>query len=82
MACVLSFYTKHIGIYPNPSQDFIYLEGDNLNVEEVFIYDMEGRMIKSNVSYEGNIPQVEVSTLPSGKYILSTGDNTTLFIKE
>ena len=54
-------------LFPNPSSDKIYLNGNQLNEVKTYqIYSMEGRKI-----YEANFTQaIDVSMLNAGKYIL------------
>ena len=54
-------------LFPNPSSDKIYLNGNQLNEVKTYqIYSMEGRKI-----YDGNFTEaIDVSMLNAGKYIL------------
>lgn len=52
-------------IYPNPTSDFIFIE--NIDPQQVTIYSMEGKMIKS----VGNTNVVDVRDLGKGMYLIN-----------
>lgn len=52
-------------IYPNPAQDFIYINGDNHGVN---IYDMNGVLVKSEKSL--NSERIDISMLSPGSYLV------------
>ncbi len=55
-------------VYPNPANDFVYLENDNFIDKTVFIYDLLGKLILSQeISNDGII---NVNDLKSGVYVL------------
>jgi hypothetical protein len=69
-------------IYPNPAEDFIYLQitglpSNSSGTFEVGIYDLTGRIIRSHeiwvygAEYSGSI---DLSELPQGFYILKVGN--------
>jgi ELWxxDGT repeat protein len=55
-------------LYPNPSSDFITVEDKNNSIEEIDIYALTGRKIKTITSNFQSIPVQELST---GTYIIS-----------
>lgn len=61
-------------IYPNPSQGtYVYIESrDNIKSPVVTLFDIYGRVIKSEALKEdlSSRLQIDVSLLPTGKYIL------------
>ena len=54
-----------ICIYPNPTSDFIFIE--NIDPQQVVIYSLEGKMIKS----AGNTNIVDVRDLEKGMYLIN-----------
>jgi alkaline phosphatase D len=70
---------KVIGVYPNPSADFIKIQGINITGDSLNITDLSGKR------YEGaretstwpnglEIITLDIRTLPSGTYVLANGD--------
>ncbi len=53
-------------IYPNPSQDFIKIKGDQDYFDQVVIYDIAGKLVLT--AYESSL--VDVSSLQQGAYII------------
>ncbi|TDE13719.1 T9SS type A sorting domain-containing protein [Dyadobacter psychrotolerans] len=74
--------SNEVVIYPNPSQGaYIYIESrDNINDAIVTMYDTFGRVIKMTPPrYLDSRLEIDVSLLPSGKYIMRvTGRDTSL----
>jgi len=61
-------------VYPNPSDDFIYVECEN----GYQIYNATGQLVKQN---NQSTKQVNISDLPTGMYIIKTGSKVGRFIK-
>jgi Leucine-rich repeat (LRR) protein len=61
---------KDLNIYPNPTKDFLNILSKNYKIEEVYIYDLSGKLMISN-----NKTQINVRNLPSGAYIISIKTN-------
>lgn len=66
-------------IFPNPVQDELRLEDIELEDNTVAIYDITGRQV---LSTKMNANTVNVSTLPSGVYILKSGNRSGRFLKK
>ncbi len=63
---------NHLGnfnLFPNPAQDYINvsLKSGNETIKNVSIYDLNGRLIKSDKASDNKIA---VSELQSGTYII------------
>jgi hypothetical protein len=71
---------NNIKIYPNPSNDFINIEGLNKNENTVIkLYDLQGKLIlSSEVKEKGSI---DISELNNGVYVILIGDMTHKIIK-
>jgi hypothetical protein len=61
------FLKTAITIYPNPVSNVLYIKNAGITIENVKIYDLNGRLIKEE-KLDDN--QIDVSQLPQGIYIL------------
>jgi hypothetical protein len=78
------FENNSLLVFPNPSADFIYLNGiDKDTISQVSIVDMLGKEVFN--SSQVNSDKIDVSNLNSGIYILSISTDsikkTTKFVK-
>ena len=55
-----------ISFYPNPTLGEVYLSGDLINIKQVAVYDLKGRLI--NKEFERNY--IDISHLKDGIYLL------------
>ena len=62
-------------VYPNPTQDVLYIQG--IEAQTLRVYNMQGSMLQTT---EGT--QVSVSHLPTGTYLLQIGTQVVRFIKQ
>ena len=62
-------------VYPNPTQDVLYIQG--IDAQILRIFNMQGNMLQAT---EGT--QVSVSHLPTGTYLLQIGTQVVRFIKQ
>jgi hypothetical protein len=73
---------ESLALYPNPTDAFLNLPSTT-RIEEVRIFDAQGRIVKQEVS---NTNQINVSDLEAGLYILQANMNnrlvSTRFIKQ
>lgn len=65
--------TKTFAVYPNPTNDKIYVSGFIPNIiNELEIVNINGQIVKKlSVIYTENDTEIEVSDLPKGIYIIS-----------
>ena len=68
---------KNIYIYPNPSEDFIHINLNNV-FNTIILSDINGREIKS---YE-NSTKIDISFLEDGVYFLNINSTSVKFIKK
>ena len=63
---------QDIRIYPNPVEDYCYVEiGSKFNGEaEITLHDMTGRLIL-NIKTKNSVTKINTSTLPQGVYVVS-----------
>ena len=57
----------NISIYPNPVSDHLNIMS-NKSIDEISIYSAEGKLIQT---IEGNTTQINISTYPSGVYLVN-----------
>jgi len=62
------FLNEAITIYPNPVSNVLNIKNAGIEIENVKIYDVNGRLVKE-VALDHN--QIDLSQLPKGIYILS-----------
>ncbi len=60
---------QNITVYPNPASNYIYIQTTQRNSNNIFIYDMSGRIITSKVM-KNNTEAFDISALSKGLYIL------------
>ncbi len=63
-------YSQNIAIYPNPTNDKIYIQRTNDGAMEVSLYDIVGKQVSATVKSEYQITEVHVNNIPKGVYIL------------
>ena len=54
-------------IYPNPADEFIYINSNNINIDTVNIYDLNGRII-SNKKVINN--RINLDNISKGMYFV------------
>jgi|GEM_PF-983564 len=68
-----SIRDKSILLYPNPSEDFFFIElpQGELNPTTITLFDIHGKMIsQNNYSQQENLIRMEVANLASGTYMV------------
>ncbi|WP_317671026.1 T9SS type A sorting domain-containing protein [Lutibacter sp. TH_r2] len=76
---VNNYEAKKIGVYPNPTADFISISTANNNIKSVYIYDVMGKQVKKF----NNPTNMDVSNLSKGIYLIKTDTGKlSKFIKE
>ena len=74
-----AFTASAFSVYPNPANDLVTIEADNISAESVTVYDMSGKLLLHNNISKGN-NTVDVKGLPSGLYLLQiTGNNGIIY---
>jgi hypothetical protein len=61
---------SEIRFYPNPAADFLFIDnidGESLSAE---VYDLQGRKLLSFEILSGDKPQINISDLEKGLYVL------------
>lgn len=57
---------RNLIVFPNPTTDFLNIKTTKLDIENVFIHDLTGKLI-----YSGKSMKINVSKFPSATYIIS-----------
>jgi thermitase len=70
---------SEINLYPNPTNDFLYLHSNVDELYSILIYDISGRFIKS---LENIKTMIDVTELESGVYFLELGFNDKKIVKK
>ena len=63
-----SFSENDFKVYPNPATNSLNVISTNVEIESYEIYDVQGRIINSNLFSSSN--QVDISQLQSGMYLI------------
>jgi hypothetical protein len=58
---------QNFRIYPNPTSQLINIESEGIWIQNIIIYDLQGRMWKNEV-VNGQTSTIDISQLPSGMY--------------
>ncbi|MFT5819072.1 MAG: photosystem II stability/assembly factor-like uncharacterized protein [Crocinitomix sp.] len=61
-----SLPTERLMIYPNPVQNILYIDSGGNNVDKVFIYDLNGKLV-----IESDQNDIDIKNLSKGSYIIS-----------
>ena len=69
---VEEYNDSEIRVYPNPTSDVLYFEGDFDEGNQVFIYDMMGRIVET-AELTSNNTELNISHLPEGYYVVKIG---------
>jgi len=72
---------EDIHLYPNPASSFVSIDNNGLPLNNIKIYDINGKLIKQ---IETNISngKIDLSNLKNGEYILSFETNDKFIIKK
>lgn len=65
-------------LYPNPSNNVLNIK--NQSNEEIIIYDMSGKIIRSVIPNHQEI-KIDISSYPIGMYLIRIGSQTYKFVK-
>jgi hypothetical protein len=59
-----------INIYPNPSKELVFIEGNGIAMTDIILTDIQGRLVAKYIA-EGNRYTLPVSNLQSGIYFVT-----------
>ena len=63
---------NQLSVYPNPVKDVVYIQSDNLTVEELTIYNLQGSQL---ITAKQNLETINTITLSTGIYLLHIQTN-------
>lgn len=67
-----------VKVYPNPTKDYVYVS--NLKAgEHIYLFDMNGRLIKAIEIVADGVAKVDVSMLSTGSYLIKTNKSIVRF---
>ena len=74
--------TMTLSVYPNPAVDEAYVTLENAGVNEVVVYDVQGRLVsKVSVNVEaGEQVRISTATLNAGVYFVTVSNDSTVRI--
>ena len=62
---------KNFKLYPNPFKDELFLSSENQIIEELSIFDISGKLVKTISNINTKSYRLEAGYLPAGNYIVS-----------
>lgn len=65
-----------IAVYPNPATDYLHIENNDVTIETIDLYDMNGRIVKNFKSSDLKDNTISVSNVTSGNYILKVNNTS------
>lgn len=75
--------SSHFNLYPNPATDIVTItSNENIDVSDIKIYDLTGKLISSQYDNNEKIIQLNVTGLVTGTYLLHLQTNEGLVIKK
>ncbi|MDX6183319.1 DUF4832 domain-containing protein [Flavobacterium sp. Fl-77] len=72
-------FKNNLSIYPNPASDFIKIQLNSSEKEEIQIYDSVGQLVK--IATISNNDKIDVSKFTSGIYFIRLKNNPSLSLK-
>ena len=60
-------WNPELTVYPNPSNDAFYIDGDIYDIERIELIDLQGRILMTEFNVQGPI---STFNLPNGIYLL------------
>ena len=72
---------KNLKVAPNPVIDVVKATADK-NITSIGLYNFVGAVINANCNIDDNTATINMSSLPSGIYILKVNDSSTKIIKK
>lgn len=68
-------------VYPNPTNDILFIESESNTIESVSVFDIQGREVY-RFAENSNITSVDLSDLSSGVYLVQLRDNNLVFTEK
>lgn len=76
--------SENFVVYPNPSEDFIMLQGSGDDLGEISAFDLLGRPISHEIPQQESLNgvQLDISSIPEGPFILRSGEKSCIVFKK
>lgn len=82
---VSDFEYSNIKCYPNPTNDIVHISTPNETINQINVYDITGRLLKSQKGNNENV-QIDIQDLPNAMYLMEVktqqGSKTVKIIKQ
>ena len=76
------FLENNITIYPNPLRNQLTINSENLQLDEISITDLQGRMVYRNVESFKGAKTIDLKELDKGVYFISLKINSDKIVKK
>ncbi|MBI2258286.1 MAG: T9SS type A sorting domain-containing protein [Flavobacteriia bacterium] len=73
-------YSKSMVLFPNPAENELFLQ--NLSSNEIKIFNLQGKLIYSNINNLNSNTSIDINWLKKGLYFLKNGQHGILFEKK
>ena len=66
----------HLNVYPNPTDNVLYVELTGVGIQSVGLYDLQGRIVGANnySPLQGTTATLSLKSVPAGVYLLRVTD--------
>jgi len=58
-------FVSGVNIYPNPASEILFVENNNPNLQQMTVYDMQGKQM-----HQSNITNIDISSWANGAYLV------------
>jgi hypothetical protein len=80
-----SIYNNKVKIYPNPTDNFLFIDNNEKQIKKIEFFDLQGRLIKT-INENKDKYQIDISNLLISTYLIKlsteTGSKTVKFVKK
>ncbi len=63
--------TSSIAVYPNPTNGIVNIQSPNASIQEVYLVDIQGRIILQQQNIQNNTYKLDMSTLDTAVYFVT-----------
>jgi hypothetical protein len=73
--------TDQINLYPNPANDFVFVESNDLKLNNIRIFNIKGNLVRQIDLISSN-EKIDISNLAKGQYVLTFETNDNIITKK
>ena len=73
--------TDQINLYPNPANDFVFVESNDLKLNKIRIFNIKGNLVRQIDLISSN-EKIDISNLAKGQYVLTFETNDNIITKK